>query len=302
MFTPYLMPKSLGMIHTVNYSLGDTGGVGLIEGQEYLVDLPGQLTTQLQRMVRACGYFKVVGIDMNLAPVTGVAPLEPITLAGKISYYAPTRGRCEALKNAYQAVRNAMEVQGIKPWANRQYDFRVPMGITSGYVNGAAFLNAATFDGTNSLTLDTSAADVSDEIFTVYNRGIQPQQTAAVDFTTGFGIPGQPGVAPTDFVLNEGEYYEGSLIHTAETEKEFLPFVLGYGMDTATNTATVVDFEWRPDPALYLAVLTGQLEIEIKSLSIPLVNYRINTAVHVSGWKSVLGSKKKGRRHKGRRR
>ena len=58
------MAKELGQIHTVNYELGSTGAVGLAAGQVYLIDLPGQLTTQLQRMVRMNQYFKVVGIDM----------------------------------------------------------------------------------------------------------------------------------------------------------------------------------------------------------------------------------------------
>lgn len=284
------MPKSLGMIHTVNYALGDTGAIGLAPAQKYLIDLPGQLTNQLQRMVRACTYVKVVGIDMALAPITGAAILEPYTLSGNITYYAPTRGRCEALKNAYQAVRAAMKVQGIKPWANRQYDFRVPMGVTANYVNGADFLNCATFDGTNCLTLDESAAAVNDEVFTVYNKSIGPQQTTTPTFATGFGLPGQT-VSPTDFVLNEGEFYEGSLVHTAELEKEFIPFQVSYGMDTGAKTASSVEFEWRPDPALYLAVLTGQLEVTIETLGAPLADYRLQTAVHIAGWKSVLGSK-----------
>ena len=83
------MAKQLGMIHTVNYQFG----AGLAEGQKYLVDLPGQLTDQLQRMVRQAGYFKVVGIDMTLRNIPGSVLLEPIPIAGRIQYYAPTPGR-----------------------------------------------------------------------------------------------------------------------------------------------------------------------------------------------------------------
>lgn len=275
------------MIHTVNYELG-AGGVGLAPGQKYLIDLPGQLTNQLQRMVRAAGYFKIVGIDIGMRPIIGGVTLEPLTCVGRIDYFAPTRGRCEALKNAYKAVMSAMKVQGIKPRNNRQYDFRVPMGIATQYVNGVDFLNQASIDGTNMLTLDESAPDASDSVFEVYNSTIQPQQTAAVTFSSGFGLPGQAAVAPTDFVLNEGEFYEGSLVHTAELSREFIPFLVAYGQNTATDTAIADDMEWRPDPALYLAVLTGQLEVQLIDCE-TLDDYVLDVAVHVSGWKSVLG-------------
>lgn len=280
------MAKSLGMIHTVNYELGT--GVGLAPGQKYLVDLPGQLTNQLQRMVRAAQYFKVVGIDVSMRPIAGATTLEPLVCAGKINYYAPTRGRCEALKNAYKAVMAAMKVQGIRPRNNRQYDFRVPFSLTTLYVNGGEFLNQASIDGTNMLTLDESSPSATDGVFEVYNGTIQPTQTAAVAFSSGFGLPGQASVAPTDFVLNEGEYYEGSLVHSAELEKEFIPFLVSYGQNTATDTAIADDMEWRPDPALYLAILTGQLEFHLIDCE-TLADYILDVSVHVSGWKSVLG-------------
>ena len=85
------MAKQLGMIHTVNYELGQP----IQEGQKYLIDLPGQLTDQLQRMVRAAGYFKVVGIDMVLRNTTGSLALDPTTVSGTIEYYAP---RCRVFE------------------------------------------------------------------------------------------------------------------------------------------------------------------------------------------------------------
>jgi hypothetical protein len=62
------MAKSLGQIHTVNYSTpityGSTTPQNLIN-----IDLPGELTSQLQRQIRWGQYFKVVGIDMTLDTV-----------------------------------------------------------------------------------------------------------------------------------------------------------------------------------------------------------------------------------------
>lgn len=302
------MPKSLGMIHTVNYELGKTGLIGIAAAQSYLIDLPGQLTQQLQRMVRAGSYFKVVGIDMSMRNIAGTLPVDPIVCAGVIQYYAPTVGRCNALRLAYQAVKSGMKLQGINVHGNRQYDFRVPIENPANFINGADFFNQATIDGTNVLTLDASApGGTTDQVFGVWNSNLQPKQTAAIAFSSGFGLPGGAGVAATDFVLNEGEFYEASLVHAASDVKEEIPFSLSFGMDTITNTASAVQMEWRPDPALYLAILTGQFSVDIVSMGGPQADYRIDLAVHVSGWKSVLGnngkkSRSKKRSRKGRRR
>lgn len=295
------MPKSLGQIHTVNYTIGETGGVGLAAGQQYLIDLPGQLTQQLQTMVRAGGYFKVVGIDMSMRNIAGAIPVDGVTCAGDLDYYAPTQGRCNALRMAYKAVRAAMKVQGINVKGNRSYDFRVaftnPAAVTC--INGADFFNAATFDGTNMLTLDSSGA-LQDEVFQVYNSNLSPTLTGAPAFTTGFGLPGQAGIVATDFVLQEGEYYEASLTHAASATAERIPFSLAYGLDAGV-LAVADEMQWRPDPALYLAVLTGQFLLKILSMGGPQPNYRIDLAIHVAGWKSVLGSGKKRHSKKGRR-
>lgn len=296
-FLTLLMAKQLGQIHTVNYTLGSTGSVGLAPAQDYLIDLPGQLTQQLQRMVRMNQYFKVVGIDMAARPIPGASTLEPLAFAGVIEYYAPNIGRCNAIKQAYRAIRKGMDLMGINLHGNRHYDCRIPITDPATCVNGAAFLNQATIDGTNVLTLDESAASATDNVFTVYNSNIQPADSLpSVNFSEGYGLPGTTAIA-TDFVLNEGELYKGSLVHHAANVKESIPFQLSFGQDTTSNTSTVVELEWRPDPAFYLAVLSGQLIVKLVD-SETLADYRIDLAVHVSGWKSILGDHKRKRRSK----
>ena len=71
---------------------------------------------------------------------------------------------------------------------------------------------------------------------------------------------------------------------------------------------------WRPDPALYLSVLTGQFLLRIDSLSaVDSAGVDKTNAIslaadfHVAGWKGILGNtkrrsskkmgKKNGRRH-----
>ena len=58
--SPYDMAKSLGQIHSVDLTMTTDAS-----GDLFAVDLPGQLTEQLQRTVRAGTYHKLVGIDLN---------------------------------------------------------------------------------------------------------------------------------------------------------------------------------------------------------------------------------------------
>lgn len=275
------MAKSLGQIHTVNY-----GHSGVSTGQSYLVDLPGELSHQLQTMVRQGQYFKVVGIDAIANDVSG-GQATPAVINGELRYYAPTRGRCEAYKNAYHSVRRGMELQGINIRGNRNYDFRVPAKDLSNYINGPAFLNTATIDGTNALALVSGTAN--DSVFEVYNSNIQPSQTAAVNFSEGYGLPGAAGTT-TDFVLNEGEIFDPSLTRSASPQLEVIPFTMAYNPQN-----NVYEFMWRPDPALYLAVMCGFLEIHLEQVGgTPTVD--IQFAFHVSGWKSIMGNPDKKRR------
>ena len=286
------MAKSLGQIHTVNRTL--TTSVNTGAGTKYLVDLAGELSAQLQTMVRQGQFFKVVGIDMSVEEEGGSGGGGQVS--GELRYYAPIRGRCEAYKNAFRAVRKGMELQGINIRGNRNYDFRVPIDKISDYEDGGAFYNQATIDGSNGLSL-TGAGSLTDNIFGTYNANIQPAQTAVVSFNTGFGLPGDAGTT-TDFVLNEGEVFDPSLTRQAQTELETIPFQMTY---TPGSDSTVWMMEWRPDPALYLAVMCGMFEVYIEELDGDegASDLNIHLAIHVSGWKSIMGNpdkKKRGRR------
>ena len=219
-------------------------------------------------------------------------------ISGELRYYAPTRGRCQAYKNAYRAVRKGMELQGVNIRGNRNYDFRVPIDKISDYANGLTFFNQATIDGSNGLSL-TGATSGDDDIFDVYNDNIQPRQTTPVTFDAGFGLPGAPGAA-TDFVLNEGSTYDPSLERVASTELESIPFQLTF---TPGSDSTVWMMEWRPDPALYLAVMCGMFEVYVDELDgdSGATDLKIHMAVHVAGWKSIMGNpdkKRRSRKHK----
>ena len=108
------MAKSLGQIHTVNYILNNVSN-----GDRFLMDLPGELSQQLQHRVRMLGTFKVCGFDIGIVGSAGA-------VTGRLRYYTPTQGRVEALKQAWQACKDMLKLNGVKYWNNLNYDFRTP--------------------------------------------------------------------------------------------------------------------------------------------------------------------------------
>ncbi len=276
--------KELGQIHTVNSTRAIT-----TSGQSLNIDLPGELTDQLQHMIRCGNYFKLVGIDMALDTVGTVGGGQ---LTGKIRYYAPTKGRCSAFRGAFKAMADMMKLQGISMRDNRQYDFRVPLNDTS---TSVVFPNQATLDGVNGLALN-HVAEPGASIFGVHNRSVQPQYTgtAGEQFQPGFDSLIQDSATGTDFVLNDTVQYTGNEMFASD-EYEEIPFMMSWTPDT-TDIATI--FQWRPDPALYQAILCGQLQIVIEEYNADGGGAGLNlqTAFHVSGWKSIMGNPDKKRR------
>ncbi len=157
------MAKSLGQIHTVNYSQAITFGSSTPQNL-INIDLPGQLTEQLQRNIRWGQYFKVVGIDMT---IDTVGTLGGGQVVGYLRYYAPTRGRCDAVKGAFRSMREQMKLQGVSMSDNKMYDFRAPLNEFS-HTNGA-FPNRATLGGPDALALNHTANEYA-SIFAVHNR------------------------------------------------------------------------------------------------------------------------------------
>ncbi len=270
------MPKSLGQIHTVNHESVITSA-----GSKDQIDLSGELSKQLQHHVRQGNYFKVVGIDMNLTENGGNQG--GVQMTGFLDYYIPTRGRCEAYRGAFAAMRTAMKNQGIPMSRNSAYDFRVN-STKETFVN--SLKNAATLDGTNTLHLEESGTPQS--IFEVHNNSLDPLQTGTPTFSSGFNTLGTQG-APTDFVLNEGDIGFTGNTNFASSEFESIPFQLSY---TPSSTDISVSLQWRPDPALYIAVMCGLFRIRVDELDYDgdADQAKLTIAVHVAGWKSIMGS------------
>ena len=293
------MAKSLGQIHTANFSTQLVAGSSTPQNFMY-VDLPGALTKQLQRQVRWGQYFKVVGIDMTLDTV-GV--LGGGQVVGYLRYYAPTRGRCDAIKGAFKSMAETMKLQGVSMRDNKMYDFRAPLNEFVHTSDPGGFPNQATLGGPDGLALFNTANEYA-SIFDVHNRSQQPQYTgtASEQFQPGFEtLLQQDGATATDFVLQDEVMLTGNE-NIAETEYETIPFTMTW---TPDSTDLAVSVQWRPDPALYLAVLTGQLSMVIEEANYDGGNtsgLNIDVAVHVSGWKSIMGNpdrkRRKGTRHK----
>lgn len=290
--------KELGQIHTVNYRQAIASGSSF-PLDTVNVDLPGQLTEQLQRIIRAGTYHKVVGIDMTLDTI-GTTGGGQIT--GRILYYTPTRGRCEAFRSAYDAMKTQMKIQGVNTRTNPLYDFRAPLNDLD-HASGD-FPNRATLDGREGLALyHTNVAGAS--IFDVHNSTVRPVMGTQDPFAEGFDtlLANEDAGTLTDFVLNDALPFTGN-VNTADTEYEEIPFMLTW---TPDSTDFAVNWNWRPDPALFLAVLCGQMSIVIEEMELDGGNSQglnLNVAVMVSGWKSIMGdpSKKSNRKSSSKKR
>lgn len=298
------MPKSLGQIHTVSQEFPHIT-FPLTSGNSFLIDLPGELTRQLQHMVRMMSSFKVVGIDMTFGPIVNATDIT-CSMSGNIKYFAPTKGRVEACKLAYHAVRRMMKLSGVDPKHAITYDFRPMISDPAGFVNGADVGNQASIEDTGLATCLIDGPVGSSNIFGIYNQGVVPRQAVggAAHFEEGFDIGLRTNAASADWTLNEKILLEAVSAPIASEDMEFFPFELSYSApDTAAGinlVATSDVLQWRPDPALYLSILTGQMVIEIDSsvafddVGAPaLVSTQLDVAVHVAGWKSILGSNKK---------
>ncbi len=292
--------KELGMIHTTNFEIR-TGPLGSIPGIIGTCDVSGVLTAQLQRQIRQGNFFKVCGIDIGIdtTGTTGGGQL-----SGELRYLAPTRGRCEAYRGAFKAMADVMKLQGISMRDNALYDFRVPLtpaGASNGsFINGVQtpFANQATLDGLVGLHMvDALGASPGAEVFTVHNRSVVPEYTGTAGdlFQPGFDTILQSAAAGTDFVLNDTVMFTGNE-HNANPEFESIPFVLTW---TPDSSDFAVMFDWQPDPALYLAVMTGQFDVYIEEMELDGSNTQglnLRVAVHVAGWKSIMGNPDKKRR------
>ncbi len=290
--------KELGQIHTVNTKLelpGGDGGTGFALGD---IDLPAELSQQLQQMVRQGNFFKVVGIDISI-DLDAVNDRD-VYLQGFLRYYAPTRGRCAAYRGAFKAMADQMKNQGISMRDNHLYDFRAPINE----IYASTFRNQATLDGVAGLALSNANATAS--IFGVHNASVQPKSTnpTADIFAEGFSTLLSP--AGTDFVLNDTRLYSGNEM-IANEQYEEIPFQLE--MSSVHGNSVTATFQWRPDPALYLAVMCGQFQVYLEDYRVdPQVITQLpqlNVAVMVSGWRSIMGNpdkKKKSRRRSKKKR
>lgn len=298
------MAKSLGQIHTVNYELTGSG-----QGDKYLLDCAGELTSQLGHMVRCMSNFKIVGIDAVLRDP--VDDLGSQAMKGVFRFYAPTRGRVLAVREAYHAVRKAMKIKGIRPTSNLNYDFRPPLEPLAVYENGTDFKNAASiqFDYTTNAFVELAIDNnpTRQVVFDMWNAQLEPRQgqIGVPDFSTGYdvtlgGITGSYSSPTTpispDYVINEGVYMNSPEDY-ASTEYEEIPFQLV----NSSGDSAALDLNWRPDPALYLSVMLGQFELQVIEFEDTVEGefFEIDVAIHVAGWTSIASDRKrkKGKSH-----
>ena len=287
------------MIHTCNFSVATTAS-----GDNFNLDPAGVLTDQLQRMVRHGNFFKVVGIDIGVDTIGTVGGGQ---VSGELRYFAPTKGRCAAFRGAFKAMADTMKLQGISMRNNPLYDFRVPLTPdTNNELDNRATLNGgATTDDGLFLTVSgtATAAGTGQSVYAIHNRSVEPQYTGNTSdlYQSGFDSLLQNHSGGTDFVINDQVPMTANEMF-ASKQMESIPFTVSWTPDS-TDIATM--FQWRPDPALYLAVMTGQFELYVEEINRdgspdPATGLNLQVAVHIAGWKSIMGNpdkkKKRGRR------
>lgn len=227
--------------------------------------------------------------------------VDQFLVTGRIKYFAPTRGRVMAMKNGYYATQRAMKLQGISK-SNKLYDFRVTPKDESYYNaklgDDTTFMNLATLDGSNPLTLLDNPAGSPGRVtslFDAHNDNIEPITLGTPTFGGGLSIQSSGVTPPNDFVLNEGLIHEGRSAF-ADTNYEYIPFTVEYDGEATGKSA--LQFEWQPDPQLYLSVLGGWFEIQLDQVDAEFdgvlgIAADLEVAIEIAGWKSILGSKKK---------
>lgn len=283
------MPKSLGQIHTVDFNF-ETAVTGA--GNAHLCDVSGKLTQQFNRQIRQMCNYKVVGIDIvaQLPELPGLTS-DKVICKGRLRYMQPTKGRCDAMRDAFQMLKTQMKQRGIDMRSNKGFDFRVLPRGASNYPSNLAFdtvalTNNTSFDGVTPLAMIDNG-DPALEVFTAYNNNVLPTITSQT-FSSGLTVD---GVTANDFVLNEGVISAGNPRFADELMEE-IPFELAYD----STARRVTQLNWRPDPALFLSVMTGQIEIVIDELTASGVGatsgIEIDCSIHVAGWKSFVQTPK----------
>jgi len=289
------MPKSLGQIHTTSFNY--EGAAALTgEANAFLADCSAALSTQFNRNIRMMQSYKWVGADLVVQLPEIINPSggesTEVSVKGRMRYFAPTKGRCNALRAAYQQFRETARQQGVNPSNNKLFDFRVVPRTLSNYSLNSVFqpiYNTTTLDGVNPLTMVGSVALAC---FPTYNTGVSPKDAGvtAGDFASGLRTQVGTLTTQTDFTLNEGTIQTGNHL-IADLEMEEIPFVLTFdGVDKRTSS-----LQWRPDPALYVSVLGGFVEIvldEVKASgaggAFPIEGFEMDMALHWAGWKSIV--------------
>lgn len=284
------MPKSLGQIHTVDFNY-ETPQSGTGTGNAFLCDVSGALSKQFNRNIRMMSIYKLCGADLVVQlPEAALIQADKAIVKGRMRYFQPTHGRCQALRDAYQQMRTMAKSQGVNISDNKLFDFRVlprPFTEYAPNITYGPLVNLTTLDNSNELCMTGGTTGVS--VFDSYNENVNPvdPNITAADFGSGLDT-WQSGIQ-TDFVLEEGLIQSGNF-RVADTVMEEIPFELAYD-STARRVHTL---NWRPDPALYLGILGGWVEIVLDEItadgaSLPAVDgVEIDVSLHIAGWKSIV--------------
>ena len=289
------MPKSLGQIHTTKFNY-EGSVLDFSDNKAFLCDNSAKLSNQFNRNVRMMNTYKWVGADLILQLPENINiggdDSTNVSVKGRMRFFQPTRGRCSALRDAYKQFREMAKSQGVDPTQNKLFDFRVVPRSLANYPLNTTYdpvYNVTTLNGSDALSMTDGAAGTT--VFDTHNENVRPRASSVVAGTFSTGLETWQLGSQTDFVLQEGLIQSGNT-DEADVEMEEIPFVLTFD-GVAKRTYSL---QWRPDPALYVSVLGGFVEIvmdEIKADGasgnpINIDGFEMDISMHWAGWKSII--------------
>lgn len=282
-------------------------------GDKFLIDISEQMSTLYGRLIRQGQIFRVRDISCRIVNPNTVAQDEVMAVSGKYVWYAPTKPRKEAWKNAFVATMDARKRIGFKTNTDG-YDFRV--GFAEGYSTdvgafGVGVKMNAWLDEAGEPLMFTHSND-EQNIFTVYNSMMAHVQLPGQLSYSGFGSPYQKDTGALtdvlDFVTNDDTPYftKGA----ASTEAQTHPFMVSFTSlyESAAGATEDANSVTTSDSSGYIGdVLCGLVGIYVDTTTIDddmpqTQDWALNVSVDVQSWKPILKRRKSKRgRRKGKR-
>ena len=295
----------------LDYTFGGDAFADGAGGDKFLMDVSEKLSSLYGRLIRQGQIFRIRDISCRIVNPNTLAQDEVMAVSGKYVWYAPTKPRKEAWKNAFQSTMDARKRIGFKT-ATDNYDFRI--GFAEGYSTDVGIGNAgvkmnAWLDSATKELMMTHSND-EQNIFGVYNSMMAHVELPGQLSYSGFGSPYQKDAGAAldvlDFVCNDADPF--FVTDQASTEAQTAPFMVSFtslyesaaGATEDANSVTI------SDSTGYLGdTMCGLIGVYVDTTTIDddtpqTQDWALNVSIDVQSWSPILKRKRR-RSKRGRR-